>query len=324
MPAPLRLGIVVDSDAKLVALRSAAQQAGQLVTDTRCVSTPESLDAGQLSIDVDAWLVDMDCSDPEGGANHSLQVLSALSVPVIVSDSTEVESSPAERSRWSEQLTSRLRRLAAEINLQAGPAAQNIWILAASTGGPEAVSEFLQHLPGRLPVAFLYVQHIGEGYSPALINMLTRSGCEAYLAEPCAVLKPGSTTLIDPGRRVDVQSNGTLMVSDEPWGGGYKPSIDQLVANVARTHGARCGVIVFSGMGEDGAASTRLVHQQKGQVWVQRPDSCVVDSMPRAAIATGCVSRTGTPAELAEALTRFVNNRHYFQEQANYERSATH
>lgn len=324
MPAPLRLGIVVDSDAKRVALRSAAQQAGQLVTDAHCVSAPESLDTGQLSLEVDAWLVDMDCSDSEGAGNRCLQALSALPVPVIVSDSSEVEPTPADQARWSEQLTRRLRRLAAEINLQAGPAAQNIWILAASTGGPEAVSEFLKHLPGRLPVAFLYVQHIGEGYSPALINMLTRSGCEAYLAEQCAVLKPGSTTLIDPGKRVEVQSNGTLMVYDEAWGGGYKPSIDQLVANVARTHGPRCGVIVFSGMGEDGAASTRLVHQQKGQVWVQRPESCVVDSMPRAAIATGCVNREGTPAELAEALTRLVNNRHYFQEQASYERSATH
>ncbi|HCR46394.1 MAG TPA: chemotaxis protein CheB, partial [Marinobacter hydrocarbonoclasticus] len=39
-----------------------------------------------------------------------------------------------------------------------GSVAEEVWILGASLGGPAAVKTFLDHLPPRLPVGFIYAQ----------------------------------------------------------------------------------------------------------------------------------------------------------------------
>ncbi len=62
------------------------------------------------------------------------------------------------------------------------------------------------------------------------------------------------------------------------------------------------GVIIFSGMGNDGAASLRIFEAAGGRVWAQAPTSAVCPAMPQAALDTGLVQRSGDPAELALAL----------------------
>src|SRR5690606_7778431 len=116
-----------------------------------------------------------------------------------------------------------------------------------------------------------------------------------------------TVTVIDPVHRVEVLENTTLLVHDEPWSGPYQPSINQLTANVARTLRTPSGLIVFSGMGDDGDLGGRLIKQRKGQVWAQSPESCIIASMPEAVIGSGCVDRTGTPRELALALAEFID-----------------
>src|SRR5690606_26281434 len=139
----------------------------------------------------------------------------------------------------------------------------------------------------------IYVQHIDTNYATTLIRMISSAGYyPAALAGHGSVLQRDSVTLVTAERRVDILENGTLVMTQEPWGGCYAPSIDQVVANVARSYRERCGLIIFTGMGDDGAVGSRLVKQQGGQVWVQTPDSCASPSMPEAALATRCVNYT--------------------------------
>ena len=52
--------------------------------------------------------------------------------------------------------------------------AQNIWVLGASLGGPEAVKQFLAELPGNLPVAFMLAQHLGASFMNLLAEQLDK------------------------------------------------------------------------------------------------------------------------------------------------------
>src|SRR5690606_15360447 len=133
----------------------------------------------------------------------------------------------------------------------------------------------------------------------------------AQLATDGRVLQQDSLTLVTADRRVDILENGTLSISDERWTGCYAPSIDQVVANVARTYRDASGLIMFTRMGDDGADSCRLLKQQGGQVWAQTPASCTSSSMPEAALANGCVNFTGTPVELAHQLTHHINQHNH-------------
>lgn len=331
MQRPLRLGVIVDSEEKLALIKTAAAQAGQklaysaLLDDDGLGLTPLALAQLNKVENLDAWLVDLNHSGTKVSPRTEQVLLSpslTADTPVIVCDSSELQEGPAERYQLLKRLKLRLQRIQGEVNLQHHRPASSLWLLAASTGGPSAVCEFFRALPGNLDVAFVYLQHINEGYSPALLNMLSKAGnYKACLAQQGAVLEAGSVTLVDPSARIEVQNNSTVICFDEPWLGRYQPSIDQLAANVARTRSFRGGMIVFTGMGDDGASSSRLIAQQKGQVWVQAPDTCVIDSMPQAALQTGCVQFSGSPSQLAQALSKHLS---LLQEQQRDESSATH
>ncbi len=58
--------------------------------------------------------------------------------------------------------------------LVAGEPARQVWLLAASLGGPAAVKEFLDALPGGLPIGFIYAQHIDAAFETALPQAVGR------------------------------------------------------------------------------------------------------------------------------------------------------
>jgi chemosensory pili system protein ChpB (putative protein-glutamate methylesterase) len=317
----LRIGILVDSLLKQQYLGNMVVQAGHKIGFAYVLKVSAALPS--LVQHVDAWVVDV--NEPDDGEEHREQkaaivaliddLLELAQVPVIVNDATELTQGSAEYNNWVRRMLQRLERLNGDINLQAGSVASEVWVLAASTGGPAAVKDFLKQLPPALKVAFVYVQHIGSGQAETLVKMMSGAGhYPVSIAQQGSVLTNGSITLVTADCSVNIHDNGTLVVTKNPWGGCYSPSIDQVTANVARVYRQHSGLIIFSGMGDDGAASSRLIKQQGGKVWVQTPEQCTIASMPDAAIAAGTVSFIGTPPELADALATLKSTKHFKRE----------
>lgn len=293
--AELQVGLVVDSPGKQIPLSQVILQAGHRVA---CHWVLSQGHAPEL-IPPQIWLLDIS-SDFEDESELLDQILHQDQIPVLLIDSRDTH----DPLGWSKKIQQRLQQLAGDIELHKQKAANECWILAASTGGPTAVGRFIQELPATLPIAFLYVQHIDPKQSESLARSLSKnSGFPCEVVEHGSVLSAGKIHLFASRERVELLPNRTLYIhADTEWNGNYVPSINQLVANIAYIYKQACGLIVFTGMGDDGAASCRLLHQQGGTIWAQTPDSSTSDSMPQAAIATGFVSLTGTPEQLAQAL----------------------
>lgn len=310
MASVLRLGIVIDSAQKQQSLSQLISQSGhELGAQVMLGNAAPALQAGaDNDAVIDAWVIDV-AADYCDGSPLIEHIFSQYRAPVILSDSGEFATDSDEHHAWVRRTHQRLRRLSGDINLQQTEPANELWILAASTGGPAAVKRFLAGLPNDIGIAFIYVQHIDAHQTSTLNRMMSNaSHYDAMTASQGAVLERNSLTLVTARDRVEILSNGTLSVNEgQPWNGDYAPSIDQIAANAALVYRERCGLIMFTGMGDDGAASCRLIHLQGGKVWAQTPEDCTSDSMPRSAIATGCVSFTGTPEALAQA---FVNLHH--------------
>lgn len=304
----LSIGILVDSALKHQCLSDTVVQAGHTIAVAHLLS--QAMPLPTLEQAVDAWLVDVSLPDEDSAGDQQQalllwmdELLVQSKVPVLVNDDVELVQGSAEYTDWLRRILQRLQRLNGDINLQAGRGASEVWVLGASTGGPAAVKDFLQQLPANLQVAFLYVQHIDSGQAQTLVNMMTKAGhYPVRMATHGLVLANNTITLISADCSVNIHANGTLLLNQQAWGGCYAPSIDQVAANVARVYRQRSGLIVFSGMGDDGARSSRLIKQQGGKVWVQSPAQCTIASMPEATLATGTVSFMGTPPELAKAL----------------------
>src|SRR5690606_34469473 len=182
-------------------------QAGHSIAFRALVSiAPEDLP--DLDRAVDAWIVDSasdSTADSEVlGENPDVQANAALDfllentkVPVILSDSSDCVPGSEAHAAWLRRMTQRLEHLSGEVNLQQMPRATSVWVLAASTGGPAAVKEFLAELPGDLGLAFVYVQHIDSHYTTTLVRMMNAAGrYAAGLASHGAVLQPDSLVLV--------------------------------------------------------------------------------------------------------------------------------
>lgn len=187
------------------------------------------------------------------------------------------------------------------------PIAREIWVLAASLGGPAAVKEFLDELPADLPVGFLYAQHIDEHFSHVLTNVLGRhSQLKLKPMKQGDLLREGEVSVVPVGNEVIFKDKG-ISISQKPWEGPYGPSIDHLLANVLRCYASRCHVIVFSGMGNDGALTAPRMKRQGCCIWTQTPESCANGSMPQSIIDLECSDFTASPKVLAQALIKRVN-----------------
>lgn len=183
--------------------------------------------------------------------------------------------------------------------------ASHLWVLAASAGGPEAVGDFLGHINDNIrSIAFVYAQHIDQQMVPSLVRSLQRRSSWPVLYDPVPqsineqhIYIPSVTHQV-----TFTESVKQIRRSQTLWQGDYAPSIDHIVAGAARCYGDATGVIVFSGMGDDGVKGCRLVNYHKGQVWAQSRESCTVDSMVQQVMANTYVSQTGRPEELAERI----------------------
>ncbi len=261
----------------------------------------------------DVLLVDM---DPLPERQHVERVLQQSPVPVLL-NAGGVGSSVS----WHRRLVSKLQTLANRsvpslrsngpsvrpdlhlVELDGGPDNPWVVVLGASIGGPEAVARFLQALPVDLPVTFLLAQHISEAFQALLAEQLDR--CSQW---PVAVLgdyqaiEPGQVWLVPAECRIDVDEKGVVRRSPRTWQSTQRPDIDAVLRTVSRVFGARCGAILFSGLGRDGAHGCGSVSKHGGFVWAQSTESCVIPHMPDAAREACEVELSGSPEQLAEAL----------------------
>lgn len=181
-----------------------------------------------------------------------------------------------------------------------------VWVLAASLGGPAAVKEFLDELPASIKAGFLYAQHIDAHNSNVLTQVLGRHSMLnlSSVSEQCTI-KDGEVLVVPVDNEITFSDTG-ISVHNREWEGAYGPSIDHLLRNLFAHYGERCHAIVFSGMGNDGSLMAPTMKNKGCTIWTQSPDNCANGSMPQSIIDLECSEYTASPKELAQALIEKV------------------
>lgn len=176
--------------------------------------------------------------------------------------------------------------------------------VGASTGGTEAIKQFVELLPANCPPV-LIAQHMPEGFTTRFAKRLDDC-CAVRVkeAEHKELLRPG-WVYIAPGhshlvvhRRADGRYETRL--SDAPEVNRHRPSVDVLFHSAADEVGPDALAVLLTGMGKDGAVGMLRMREQGAMTWTQSADSCVVYGMPKAAFELGASMAVGAPAELAE------------------------
>ena len=82
-----------------------------------------------------------------------------------------------------------------------------------------------------------------------------------------------------------------IVLVDQAPVNGHRPSVDVLFRSVAKELGKESAAVIMTGMGDDGASAMQSVQAAGGVTIAQSTETCVVDSMPRAAIEAGYAGR---------------------------------
>jgi chemosensory pili system protein ChpB (putative protein-glutamate methylesterase) len=327
-----RIAVIADTSLQRHVLQQALTGSGYQVVMN---SDPARLDEQTLaSCEADLWLVDLAQSDDLPLIDNLLERTDA---PVLFGEGHAPERHSEHYPRWERRLFGKLKKLVgdpaqavgptlealltqaqrptridlpaalADTPLVAGEPAQQLWLLAASLGGPAAVKAFLDALPGGLPVGFIYAQHIDASFESSLPQAVGRhSQWHVNPARAGDTVRAGEVVVVPIRHELQFAGDGQMLIAEHGWPEPYSPSIDQMMLNLAQQFGAMAGVIAFSGMGSDGSAAAAYVRRQGGQIWTQSANSCVCPSMPDSLREGGYSQRSGDPRELAEALVQHL------------------
>jgi two-component system chemotaxis response regulator CheB len=171
---------------------------------------------------------------------------------------------------------------------------EKVVVVGASTGGTEALREFLEDLPPDAP-GVVIVQHMPEKFTASFAERLDKL-CRVNVKEAAdgdAVLR--GRALIAPGNKhLLLKRSGAryfVEIKDGPLVSRHRPSVDVLFRSTARYAGKNAVGVIMTGMGDDGAHGMLEMKEAGAFNLAQDEASCVVFGMPAEAIKLGGVNR---------------------------------
>ena len=164
-------------------------------------------------------------------------------------------------------------------------------VIGISTGGPNALVEFIPRLDAKLPVPVLIVQHMPPAFTKTLAKRLdSLSSIDVSEAMDGEGLHAGHVYIAPGGSHMEVapgEERPTIRLHGGPPVNSCRPAADPLFESAVSVYGDRVLALVMTGMGFDGLEGCAKVKQSGGQVLTQTEDTCVVWGMPRAVVEAG-------------------------------------
>lgn len=186
---------------------------------------------------------------------------------------------------------------------------EKLIIVGSSTGGTEALKDFLTLLPPDCP-GILIAQHMPEAFTKSFAERLDKlckiSVSEAQDGERVlpghAYIAPGHSHLLLKRSGANYM---TELSQSEPVN-RHRPSVDVLFESAAKYAGKNVIGVILTGMGKDGAAGMLTMKDAGAYNFAQDEASCVVFGMPKEAIAVGGVHEIVPLQDMAKKVLGYI------------------
>lgn len=169
---------------------------------------------------------------------------------------------------------------------------EKIIAVGASTGGTEAIKEFLIRMPPDAP-GIVIVQHMPEAFTKTFANRLdTLCKIKVVESEGNERILPGHAYIAPGHSHLLLKRSGANYMTELSQAGPvghHRPSVEVLFRSVAQFAGKNSIGVMLTGMGKDGAAAMLEMRQSGAYNLAQDEASCIVFGMPRAAIEVGAI-----------------------------------
>ncbi|NNM81203.1 MAG: chemotaxis response regulator protein-glutamate methylesterase [Burkholderiales bacterium] len=188
---------------------------------------------------------------------------------------------------------------------------EKLIIVGASTGGTEAIKDFLVKLPPDCP-GIAITQHMPEAFTKSFAARLD-SLCRISVkeAEQGDRILPGHAYIAPGNAHLLVKRSGAnyhCELSDGPPVNRHRPSVDVLFRSAANCAGKNAIGVILTGMGKDGAQGMLEMKQAGAYNFAQDEASCVVFGMPREAILAGGVDKVVPLSEMSAQVMNYLSS----------------
>jgi len=179
--------------------------------------------------------------------------------------------------------------------------------IAASTGGPAAVTRVVAGLPKDLPAAVFLILHMPPAFTKQFVIQLSEvSMLPVKEAEQNEAIQPGVIYLCPGSHHLRLTSTGKISLDAGARIDGYRPCADVAFETIAAYARSLTVGVVLTGMGADAAKGVKAVKAAGGYVLAQDEASSVIFGMPAEAIKTGSVAEVVALDDMASAIEKRV------------------
>ena len=186
---------------------------------------------------------------------------------------------------------------------------EKLIIIGASTGGTEAIKDFLMQMPSDCP-GILITQHMPEGFTRSFAKRLDGL-CKISVKEADSGERvlPGHAYIAPGHSHLSLARSGANYITQLDQGppvNRHRPSVDVLFSSAAVYAGKNAVGVILTGMGKDGAKGMLEMRNAGAHNFAQDEASCVVFGMPREAIAVGATHEVGPLHALPEMVLTYL------------------
>lgn len=179
-------------------------------------------------------------------------------------------------------------------------------VIGTSTGGPVALQKVLTQLPADFPFPIILLQHMPGTFTPSFAERLNMQ-CAIVIkeAQQGDILKAGFAYLAPGGQQLLVKGRaGRLFLHIERGSESltYRPCIDITLASIASICPTKTLTIILTGMGADGSAGAKTMHQLGGTIWAQDQQTSTIYGMPMAIAKAGIADKILSLTEISQQL----------------------
>jgi two-component system chemotaxis response regulator CheB len=168
--------------------------------------------------------------------------------------------------------------------------ADKIIAVGSSTGGIDALREFLEYMPIDCP-GIVITQHLPANFVKSFADRMNEiCKIEVKEAEDGDLIMNGRALIAPGGRHMLVSRTGShykVKVIDGPLVNRHRPSVDVLFRSAAQNASRNAIGVILTGMGDDGAKGLLEMKEAGAFTIAQDEASCVVFGMPKEAIKLG-------------------------------------
>jgi two-component system CheB/CheR fusion protein len=205
-----------------------------------------------------------------------------------------------------------MKSISPKKNEKKKPSSFPIVAIGAATGGAEAFSELLKHLPVNTGMAYIYIQH-PDGNDGSLLEHFKR-GTKLIVQEAKEATKvlPNQVYVIAANRYMHLV-DGTLKLSLRPVRTDSVSPINDFFVALADQYMEKTVGILLSGNAPDGTLGLKAIKAAGGITFAQ-DSTALFTEMPKAAIAEEAVDLVLSPTRMAEELARLAHQQEKYRE----------